>query len=1525
MQKLFPALSVRKQASRPAASLLVALVALVGAAWLPTPAQAAPAPEQFFNGIALPPPAGVYVSPALWHAAFANGIVIRDVSHQKFTQSLPLPPLGATQVHTFSSTLNFELSTDNGATFSPASGNANVSVKVTHVQDVAGKSYFDTEMTQLDLVLGTLLLRESPTLPSRGKTTARVVPGGYMIGSFFDIFTEVSLDGGASWVPAQQAGHVELRSTSTAPAVPEPTPLLPPQNGQYVSPQQWHALFAQGIVIKDVKHKRFTDSQPPPTGAASQQHQFGSTLEMQVSTDNGATFQAVSAPAQVGVVLTPASSGLGSMAFDTEMTLLNFTLPGGQMIRESPTLPSRGRTEIAGQADGTFLISSFFDIFTELSVDGGATWSAATGGPVRVELQTIAPEQPTSTPNLPPQNGQYVSPEQWHAAYANGIVISNVAHLEFLQSIPPPPPGGSQVHQFGSFVHLQVSLDGGHTFVPAGASANVAVKVQSLMDFGGTRFFDTEMLQLDLSNISGGGLPPGLRLRESPTKASLGKTSVRQVPGTTGYRISSFFDIWTELSLDGGQTWLPAVTGPATVGLKTPPAVAINLVCPAPITVPASGPAGAVVNFTVTASGGCGGTPTVICNPPSGSLFPVGVTLVTCTASDTCGNSQTCSFQVFVQPSTVTLPEYFFTQPKLPPPTGVYISPAQWHVLYAQGIVIRDIRHRRFTQATDLPPLGATKVHTFSSTADFDLSLDGGNTFQPASASVNVQTRITHVQDAGGKSFFDTEMLQLDLSGGSLPPAMRLRESPTLPSRGQTTVRAVPGGYMIGSFFDIWTELSMDNGQSWSAGSAPAHVELRPDPILVAPIPTPTPLLPPPNDVYVSPAQWHALYAQGIVIKDLRHKVFTQSQPPPPAGGSHVESFGSQLDLQLSTDGGLTFQSMRAPSTVQVLVANVGSGASGWFDTEMQALSFNLPAGGLPQGIMIRESPTEPSRGEVQMAVQSDGTYRVSSFFDIFTEVSLDGGGTWSPATNGPVRMELRQQAPEQAASSPNLPPQEGEYVSPDQWHALYANGIIITNVSHQRFLQTQPPPPPGGNQTESFGSTVTGLISLNGGASFTPFAAPAGVVVQVNSRSDLDTGNTRFFDTEMLALNLTGGSLPAGMRLRESPSKASLGRTSLRMDPAAGQYHISSFFDVFTEISMDNGQTWSPAVSGPATVRARTPLGGMPVAIACPTDIVVPATGPSGAVVTFKVSGSGGCGPLTITCTPPSGSTFPVGTTLVTCTAVDPCGNQATCQFHVTVRPYIRKWPFPSPNLPPATGQYVSPEQWHALYANGIVISNASHLRFTQSTPPPPAGGTQIHSFGSQMTFQVSLDGGKTFTPMTGNANVQVQVMNQGPQGLDTIYATEMLALDMSTPNKLQVRESPTKASTGETRIQATPTGFLIGSFFDIWTEVSLDGQSWFPAQSPVHVELQVNPGAVPTVLTPLGSTGDLPRFLLPTQNGLTYLLESKNDLKDPVWSTVSGLLGNGSDALLLDFLSSGAPYRYYRARVEGTVDTNQ
>src|SRR5207253_6536063 len=131
-----------------------------------------------------------------------------------------------------------------------------------------------------------------------------------------------------------------------------------------------------------------------------------------------------------------------------------------------------------------------------------------------------------------------------------------------------------------------------------------------------------------------------------------------------------------------------------------------------------------VVNFTVTASGGCS-PPTVVANPPSGSTFPVGTTTVTATASDTCGNSASCSFTVTVLPPP---PDYFFPLPVLPPPGSFYISPAQWHVLYAQGIVIRDVRHRFFTQHYPLPALGTSQTETFSSEVDFDLSTDNGAT-----------------------------------------------------------------------------------------------------------------------------------------------------------------------------------------------------------------------------------------------------------------------------------------------------------------------------------------------------------------------------------------------------------------------------------------------------------------------------------------------------------------------------------------------------------------------------------------------------------------------------------------------------------------------------------------------------------------------------------------------------------------------------------------------------------------------------
>jgi hypothetical protein len=74
------------------------------------------------------------------------------------------------------------------------------------------------------------------------------------------------------------------------------------------------------------------------------------------------------------------------------------------------------------------------------------------------------------------------------------------------------------------------------------------------------------------------------------------------------------------------------------------------IACPAPVTAPAeAGACSAAVAYALPeAADNCGGAVVVACSPASGSTFPVGVTAVTCTATDTASNTSVCSFAVTV-------------------------------------------------------------------------------------------------------------------------------------------------------------------------------------------------------------------------------------------------------------------------------------------------------------------------------------------------------------------------------------------------------------------------------------------------------------------------------------------------------------------------------------------------------------------------------------------------------------------------------------------------------------------------------------------------------------------------------------------------------------------------------------------------------------------------------------------------------------------------------------------------------------
>jgi hypothetical protein len=92
------------------------------------------------------------------------------------------------------------------------------------------------------------------------------------------------------------------------------------------------------------------------------------------------------------------------------------------------------------------------------------------------------------------------------------------------------------------------------------------------------------------------------------------------------------------------------------------------------------------------------------------------------------------------------------------------------------------------------------------------------------------------------------------------------------------------------------------------------------------------------------------------------------------------------------------------------------------------------------------------------------------------------------------------------------------------------------------------------------------------------------------------------------------------------------------------------------------NGQTHSCV--GNVTVKDLEPP-----TISCPASITAEFMSSAGAVVTFPLpAAADNCAVMTVTTAPASGSTFPIGTTTVTGTAVDTSGNTATCTFTVTV-----------------------------------------------------------------------------------------------------------------------------------------------------------------------------------------------------------------------------------------------------------------
>ena len=220
---------------------------------------------------------------------------------------------------------------------------------------------------------------------------------------------------------------------------------------------------------------------------------------------------------------------------------------------------------------------------------------------------------------------------------------------------------------------------------------------------------------------------------------------------------------------------------------------------------------------------------------------------------------------------------------------------------------------------------------------------------------------------------------------------------------------------------------------------------------------------------------------------------------------------------------------------------------------------------------------------------------------------------------------------------------------------------------------------------------------------------------------------------------------------------------------------------------------------SDPATFKVTVVDTTPPTIAGMPENITAEATGPTGAVVSWTAPTASDIvdGAVAVICTPPSGSTFAIGTHPVECKATDAAGNFSTASFTVTVQdttaPTISgmpanitlegntlgganvTWPAPTAsdivdpsvtvNCVPASGSLFGLGTTTVNCTSKDAANNTGSASFTvtvvdttapdttiTSNPPNPSNsfsatfaftGSDIVTAASNLTFECQLDGG--------------------------------------------------------------------------------------------------------------------------------------------------------------------------------------
>ena len=299
-------------------------------------------------------------------------------------------------------------------------------------------------------------------------------------------------------------------------------------------------------------------------------------------------------------------------------------------------------------------------------------------------------------------------------------------------------------------------------------------------------------------------------------------------------------------------------------------------------------------------------------------------------------------------------------------------------------------------------------------------------------------------------------------------------------------------------------------------------------------------------------------------------------------GAPTAEAFAISADVSIESILGAE----TIPFTGSVIIERSATRTEGGVEvTDLEIVSLDLTGTSLTGTVLLRESPTLVSAGEIRGLQPSPDQFPASSFIDLFFQAEVPGSpsdpivlhneaalhlvptdsGSEVPLTAWPPEGVTFRADPDPC--KPLLPVLPGRVCVTSASFVIGASVPLPTPTPTATFVPTPtltPTPTPQGSVLKSL--EVSALVSVESilGTETIPFTGS----VLIERSAPRTEGGVEVTDIEIVSLNLTGTSVTGTVVLRLSPTLVSAGEVR-GLQPSPDQFPASSFIDLFFEVEV--------------------------------------------------------------------------------------------------------------------------------------------------------------------------------------------------------------------------------------------------------------------------------------------------------------------------------------------------------------------